>query len=95
MEEYDVNGNNETLDSIHYQKRKIGNKIVAIVRYTHKMEPEVLRKNDLKWTSISDPNNNSYARAYFLGQGCWEDLYEISEEEANDLLNEWGYKEDL
>ena len=38
MKDYDANKDNaeKELEAIHYEKRKIGDKIVAIVMYAHK-----------------------------------------------------------
>ena len=80
--------------TIRYEKRIFADDLIAIVRHTHQKEPEVLRKRDLKWTSVFEPENDLYLRAYSFGQGCWEELFKITEEEAKDILNEWGYKED-
>ena len=52
--------------------------------------PKILRKSDLIWRDLG-PQDESYARAIFLGQGCWERLDTISEEEAYRILTQWGY----
>lgn len=41
------------------------------------------------------PNDEDelYTRAVWLGEGCWEDLDEITEEEAEQVLRDWGYSQ--
>ena len=59
--------------------------------------PEILHKGDREWEWLvpgEDYKNERYCRAWYLGQGCWEDLDEISEEEAMDVLKQWGYTDD-
>ena len=36
-----------------------------------------------------------YARAIYLGEGCWDDLTTITEEDGERLLREWGYSEQV
>ena len=55
---------------------------------------EILHKGDEQWKLLKpqpDYQDENYCRAMYLGQGCWEDLEEISEEEAAMVLKEWGY----
>jgi hypothetical protein len=40
------------------------------------------------------PDDDRYARAIYLGQGCWDDLTTITEEEGDRILREWGYSEE-
>ena len=56
--------------------------------------PEILHKGDNQWSVLAPKPNDpdeSYTRAVWLGQGCWENLDLISEEEAERILKEWGY----
>ncbi len=52
--------------------------------------PKIIRKGKLSWQELG-AQDDQYARAIFLGQGCWERLDTISEEEALQILKEWGY----
>ena len=50
-------------------------------------------KNELKWESfLGNSKHEFYARAIYLGQGCWDELYIIDEWEAMNMLREWGYE---
>ena len=62
----------------------------VIVRHNHDELPMLMRKSKLVWENVFDDGNNSYARAIFLGQGCWDRLINISLEEAEKKLKEWG-----
>ena len=52
--------------------------------------PKIITKDNPVWRNFG-PEDDSYARAIFLGQGCWERLETISEEDAQRILKEWGY----
>ena len=59
--------------------------------------PEILHKGDKEWIHLTprqDYKDESYCRAIYLGQGCWEDLHSISEEEAEAILKEWGFSDE-
>lgn len=71
-------------------------KDVLIRHLDGETSPEILHKGDVKWEILRprpDYKDESYCRAVFLGQGCWEDLKRITEEEALQILGEWGYSE--
>ena len=56
--------------------------------------PEILHKGDECWSQLTprpDYKDESYCRAIYLGQGCWERLRSIDEAEALEILREWGY----
>ncbi len=58
--------------------------------------PEILHKGDQQWAILaprSDYKDEKYCRAVYLGQGCWEDLRRITEEEAEEILKAWGYSD--
>jgi len=52
--------------------------------------PKIIEKNSLIWRDLGS-RDASYARAIFLGQGCWERLVTVEEAEAQRILTEWGY----
>ena len=52
--------------------------------------PKIMRRNNLRWNDLGE-QDEQYARAIYLGQGCWERLDTISEEKAQKILSEWGY----
>ena len=57
--------------------------------------PEILHKGDKEWGMLAPrPNDEDelYTRAVWLGEGCWEWLDTITEEEAIQILHAWGYK---
>lgn len=57
---------------------------------------EILHKGDKQWRALypkPDDKDELYTRAIWLGQGCWEQLDDITEEEAEKILEEWGYDE--
>lgn len=51
---------------------------------------KIIRRNNLVWKHLG-PEEEQYARAIYLGQGCWERLDTISQEEAYNILKHWGY----
>lgn len=54
--------------------------------------PMIIERNNLIWRKLG-PQDEEYARAVYLGQGCWERLGIITETEAGCILKEWGYVE--
>lgn len=54
-------------------------------------------RGDKQWKALypkPDPNPDElYTRAIWLGEGCWECLDDITEQEAEKILKEWGYIE--
>ena len=54
--------------------------------------PKIMRRRTLTWNVLTGQGlDDRYARAIFLGQGCWEKLDTISEEKAQKVLKSWGY----
>ncbi len=54
---------------------------------------KIIKKNNLVWKKLG-PEDEMYARAIYLGQGCWERLDNITEEKALDILAQWGYNQE-
>lgn len=52
--------------------------------------PKIIEKSNLIWRDFG-PQDEPYARAIFLGQGCWERLDTIKKEQAQHILTQWGY----
>jgi len=52
--------------------------------------PEIIDCDNLVWRKLG-PEDESYMRAIYLGQGSWEDLDYVTEEEAHSILTRWGY----
>lgn len=80
--------------SYEYDKRT---KNVLIRRLNESGKIEILHKGDNQWSHLiprQDYKDESYCRAIYLGQGCWEDLSRITSEEAAEILKQWGYTED-
>lgn len=63
----------------------------VLIKCSHKGIPQIIKKSNLIWRDIG-PEDDQYARAIYLGQGCWERLTTITSEEANNILTQWGYK---
>jgi len=51
--------------------------------------PEIMRKSDPVWKCFSE-GDDSYARAIYFGQGCWERLDTVSEVRARSIVLSWG-----
>ena len=51
---------------------------------------QVIENDNLGWRELG-PEYEQYARAICLGQGCWERLKTITEEQAQEILKSWGY----
>ena len=62
----------------------------VLIKYSSKDSPKIIEKNNLLWRDFG-VQDESYARAIFLGQGCWERLDSITEDEAQAILTRWGY----
>ena len=48
----------------------------------------IIDKSNVVWRELS-PEDEPYARAIYLGQGCWERLVTINEETAKYILGRW------
>lgn len=62
----------------------------VLIKLSRKAAPKIIEKNNLAWRNLG-PQDESYARAIYLGQGCWERLVTIREDEARLILEQWGY----
>lgn len=69
----------------------------VLIRYVEDNQfHEILHKGDKAWRALyPQPNDNDelYTRAIWLGEGCWECLDDITEQEAEKILKDWGYDE--
>lgn len=61
----------------------------VLVRTGRGESPMIMRKKDPVWRHLG-PEDESYRRAVFLGQGCWERLDTIPEERALRIMKGWG-----
>ena len=71
----------------------IRKRIVLIRKRDSDGSLEILHKGDNEWKPLKpqpDYRDEEYCRAMYLGQGCWEDLEQITEEEAVEILKGWG-----
>ena len=66
----------------------------VLIRISDSGSIKVIEKSDLQWKELSQ-EYDQYARAIFLGQGCWERLETISEEAGNKILEEWGLPQEM
>ena len=64
----------------------------AMVRNTRDGMPLIIRKMEPRWKELGGLDD-SYSRAIYIGQGCWERLDTIDEEKAQQILSEWGHSE--
>lgn len=64
----------------------------VLIRYSAKEMPKIIEKDNLVWRDLG-PEHEQYARAIFLGQGCWERLDSITEDLAQLILIRWGYSD--
>lgn len=62
----------------------------VMIRCPFEGSPKIMEKSALVWRDLG-PDDESYARAIWLGQGCWERLDTLTEEEARRILAQWGY----
>ena len=62
----------------------------VLIKCSSEELPKIIDKNNLIWRELG-PQDESYAKAIYLGQGCWERLDTITEEKAQRILTEWGY----
>ena len=51
--------------------------------------PKILRRSEGRWRDLKY-TEDSYIRAIYIGQGCWERLETITLEEGQRILKEWG-----
>lgn len=62
----------------------------VLIRITSEDLPKLMRKEQLEWRDF-EPLDEPCLRAIYLGQGCWERLDTVSEQEAQTILRAWGY----
>lgn len=67
-------------------------KCEVLIRMGEGKLPEICKKSDPEWKLLlsGSAENEQYARAVYLGQGCWERLRDVSEEEAILILKKWS-----
>ena len=62
----------------------------VLIKCSSQDMPRIIDRTNPVWRSLG-PQDEQYARAIYLGQGCWERLVTITEERAMRILTEWGY----
>ncbi len=65
----------------------------ALIRIPEHGQKQILYRSNLRWEPLLPEKHESYCRAIYLGQGCWERLTTLSEEETQQILEAWGYPE--
>ena len=60
----------------------------VLIRYSTGEQPKIISKRNFIWRDFG-PEDEMYARAIFLGEGCWENLETVSEAQANSVLSKW------
>jgi len=50
--------------------------------------PKIIRKSDPVWRELG-PRDESYRRAIYLGQGCWDRLDTVFEFQVDMILARW------
>ncbi len=66
----------------------------ALLGHTKTHEHIILRKSEPRWKDLAGCDD-LYSRAIYIGQGCWDELDDISKEDAARLLKEWGHEEKM
>ena len=61
----------------------------VLIKIPREGAPLIIKKRQPYWHEL-EAEDELYARAIWLGQGCWESLASISEEEARRVLSKWG-----
>ena len=64
------------------QKRQV------LIKLSPDESPRIIKKGENSWRPFG-PEDDRYARAVFQGQGCWEDLTTLTEEEGEKILQGW------
>ena len=62
----------------------------VLIKCSSEDSPKIIEKSNLHWRDFG-AQDEAYARAIFLGQGCWERLDSITEDEVQTILTRWGY----
>jgi len=62
----------------------------VLIKCPPKGSPKIMDYGNPVWRDFG-PDDEPYERAIYLGQGCWEDLDPVTEEEAREILTRWGY----
>lgn len=60
----------------------------VLIKLSRMESPKIIEKNNLVWRNLG-PQDETYARAIYLGQGCWDRLDTIGEDEARCILKQW------
>ncbi|MBQ3755873.1 MAG: hypothetical protein II873_01995 [Oscillospiraceae bacterium] len=63
----------------------------VLIRIPREGLPKIFYRQEMQWRDF-DAADELYDRAIYLGQGCWERLRSIEEEEALQILKDWGYQ---
>ena len=63
-------------------------KAEALLGHTKDGMYMIMRRVDPRWKELGGADD-SFARAIYIGQGCWDELEDISKEDAERLLDEW------
>ncbi len=64
----------------------------VLIRIPEDGFPEIIHKGDTEWTRVyAGGNDDDYARAIKFEEGCWQDLKDVTYDEAMEILEEWGF----
>ena len=61
----------------------------VLIRIEPDKLPQIIKKRYPVWRHFG-PEDDPYMRAIYMGQGCWERLDTVSEQQAQAVLNKWG-----
>ena len=61
----------------------------VMIRVSSEESPKIMEETNPVWRELGK-EDDMYARAIYMGQGCWEDLRAITAEEAEEVLHRWG-----
>lgn len=62
----------------------------VLIKCPPKGSPKIIDRVNPVWRDFG-PEDEPYMRAIYFGQGCWECLDSVTEEEANQILSRWGH----
>lgn len=80
-----MNGGTGAMANVRYEYDAVGQ---AIIRIAPEDTPRIIRERDHVWREFG-PFDDSYRRAIYLGQGCWDRLETITKGQAEFIIGHW------
>jgi len=66
----------------------------VLIKCSSEDSPKIIKKANPVWQELG-AEDEQYLRAIYLGQGCWERLNTITEDEAQRVLAQWGCSSEI